>query len=73
MATARSARKARAHLLAFADERIVLERLRDAVRERAYHRRLRSWLYVGEARPPSRDTVKMPVESYGMVRRRAGD
>lgn len=73
MATARSARKARAQLAAFADDRIVLERLADAIRERAYRSRLRAWLIVGEARPPRRDTMRLPADSYGMVRRRATD
>lgn len=73
MATVRSARKARAQLAAFADDRIVLERLRDAIRERAFRARLQAWLFVGEARPPRRDTMRLPADSYGMVKRRAGD
>ncbi len=74
MATARSARRQQhAHLIDFGDSRVALERLKNAVRESAYRGRRRAWLVVSEATPPKRDTIRMPAESYGMVRRRAGD
>ena len=73
MATRGYSQTAQDHLLSFSDNRITLERLHEAVRVSAYRGRRRAWLTVAEVTPPRRDTIRMPADSYGMARRRAGE